>query len=153
MDERHDIVLRPAEDLAPGAAPPPDLLRDLVRAVDSLFTPAADGAGKWLQGKGEAELAKAAEIKAQVLTKIASIDHERQKLIQEREAAIEGRRAEDERDRRAHVRQMYELRTKRILDVVGSLVKLRELGVEVEMKAIAGILTKALREEIRQGTS
>ena len=153
MDERHDILLRQVEKTEVVAGPStPDLLRDLVRAVDELFTPAADGAGKWLLGKGEAELAKAAEIKARVVTTIASIDHERQKLLQERQAAIKAREVERRRDQQAYLKQMYELRTARVMAVVDRLIKLREMGIEVELKAVTGVLLRAAREGIREET-
>ncbi len=153
MEERHDIILRPVQTPEVVAAPSsPDLLRDLVRAVDEMFTPASDGAGKWLIGKGKAALAKAAEIRARVMTAIASIDHERQKLLQEREAALETRKLESKRDQQAYLKQMYELRTSRVLSVVDRLIKLREMGVEVELKAVTGVLLKAVREGIKEET-
>jgi hypothetical protein len=136
--DRNDIILREAEGPSPR-----DLLRDLIQAVDNLFTPASDGAGKWLQGKGEAELAKAAEIKARVLTTIASIDHEREKLIQAREQSVASLHNEHERNRMGHQEQMFHLQTERmrmqaecLKSVVDSLQRLRELGVEVSMEQV-----------------
>jgi hypothetical protein len=143
MAECHDIILREADGPSP-----PDILGDLVQKVHELFTPAADGAGKWLQGKGEAELAKAAEIKSRVMTAIAGSENDRLKLLQEREASLQGHKNESDRDRMAHEERMYQLRTERLTAIVDRLYKLRELGVEVDMALIGKTLLKALKQEV-----
>jgi hypothetical protein len=139
MDERYDIILRPED-----GRDPPSLLHDIKRAVDDLLSPMCDGAGKWLQGKGEAELAKAAEIKSKVYAAIAGLEHERQRLINERDAAADVRRNENERDRMAHEEKMYALKTERLTAIVASVTKLKELGVEIEVKVRKQIANKIL---------
>ena len=144
MADRSDIVLRQEQP-----AGPPGILDQLKRSVEELFSPAVDGAANYVRGKGEAEVAKAAEIRAKVYTDIAQLDHEREKLINERDVAIRASVNEQERDRMAHAEKMYALKTERLLHVVESLKKLRDMEVGVElkvMKKVATILVETIED-------
>jgi hypothetical protein len=67
-----------------------------------LFPVTAASGVQWLRGKGEQEVAKAAEIRASALEKLGRLELERQKLIQERDAALRDDRNEQARDEMAH---------------------------------------------------
>ena len=140
MSERNDIVLRPE-----GAPRPTGFFDNLKSSLEEMISPALDAAAKFAQGKGEAEIAKAAEIKAKVLSAFAQIEHEREKLIMDRDAAIRASVNEQERDRMAHAEKMYELKTERLLKIVESLKNLRELGVEVEIRVLKQFAAKLIK--------
>jgi hypothetical protein len=56
---------------------------------------------------------------------------------------------EQERDRMAHAEKMYALKSERLLQVVESLKRLRDMGVEIEfkvMKRVATILVEAVKD-------
>lgn len=131
QNERLDIAVREAD-----GSNPPNLLRELVDAINEIIPDAGHGARSWIRGKGDAEVAKAAEIKANVLQKIAEIEHDRQRLVNERdraqaEAERLGKQAQFE-----HEQKMYALQTQRLKDAAESIVRLRESGDEVELKVV-----------------
>ncbi|MBT9312158.1 hypothetical protein [Leptothoe kymatousa] len=128
-EERYRIRMRQL----PGS--PPDLLDKLRESIEELFDCGLTGATNYVQGRGEQESAKAAEIKAKALAQLGSLQLERQKLIDERDKAI----AE-------HQQAMYELRTQRLKEVVDSLVRLKEMGVEVKLEVVAQVLMQAASE-------
>lgn len=139
-NERLDVVVRPAD-----GPNPPNLLRDLVDEINRLIPDAGEAAGSWLRGKGQAEVAKAAEIKANALQKIAQIEQDRQRLINERDqasaaAGLAGRQAQYE-----HERTMYSLRTQRLKESFESIIRLRELGAEVDLKIVNHLAKEILK--------
>lgn len=148
-DKRDDIILRPARE---GGSP--DLLGELVAAVEKLIPAAGKGGGKWIGGKGEQEVAKAAEIRARVMSMIGELQIERDRLIQERESAKEAARQTKTQERHRHKERMHELATQRIDTEADALQKktealnkaidamksLRDLGVEVEIEVVSRLL-------------
>ena len=129
MDERHRVRMRQL----PGSHP--DLLDQIKASIEELFECSLAGATNYVQGRGEQESAKAAEIKAKALAQLGNLELERQRLIDERDKAV----AE-------HKCAMYELRTQRLNEVVNSLVRLKELGVSVNLEVIANVLVQAVSE-------
>jgi hypothetical protein len=114
--------------------------------VEELFPAVTDAAGKFVRGKGEAELAKAAAIKARAISAIVRLEYESRRLIQEREA--EERAAENQRiqDEMTHNERLYRLKTERLKAVVDSLEKLRVLGAEVNIDVFVAKLIESLDE-------
>jgi hypothetical protein len=131
MNERQRINMRQL----PGS--PPDLLEKLVESIDQLFDCAVSGGADYLQGRGGQESAKAAEIKAKVMTQLGGLDLERRRLIDERDKSI----AE-------HQEKMYELETQRLNDVVSSLIRLKEMGVEVRLELVADVLMRQIGKQV-----
>lgn len=129
MNERHRLRMREL----PGS--PPDILDKLRESIEELFDCGLEGATEYVKGKTRQESAKANEIKAKALAQLGNLELERRRLIDERDRSV----AE-------HERSMYELRTKRLNEVVNSLIKLRELGVEVNLEVVATSLVNALNE-------
>lgn len=129
MDERHHIRMRQL----PGSSPEllQELRQELRKAIEELFDCSLAGAMNYVQGRGEQESAKAAEIKTKALAQLENLDLERQKLIDERDKAI----AEDRR-------LMCELRTQRQKEVVDSLIRLKEMGVSVDLEFVARVLVQ-----------
>jgi hypothetical protein len=144
-NERLAIVVREAD-----GPNPPQLLKELVDAINALIPNAADGAGSWVRGWGQAKVAKAAEIKANVLQKVAEIEQDRVRLIHERDQSLRESEHLGQQARFAHEQKMYELRTQRLSEAVACIVRLRELGAEVELKVVnhlAKELLAAAREK------
>ena len=132
MDEHHHIRMRQL----PGS--PPDLLDQLKESIEKLFECSVAGAANYIQGRGEQESAKASEIKAKALAQLGTLELERQRLITERDKAIHD-----------HKRQMYELKTKRLTEVVNCLTRLQEFGVTVNLQVVADKLVQAIDERSR----
>lgn len=143
-NEKLDIVVRQAD-----GPNPPQLLKELIGAINELIPDAGHAGGRWLWGKGEAEVAKAAEIKANVLQKIAEIEQDRQRLINERDQSLRESERLGQRAELAHQEKMYELRTQRLKEAVESIVRLRDLGAEVDLK-IVNHLAKELLAAARE---
>jgi hypothetical protein len=131
MSERHDISLYPAS-----TPNPPDLLRDILQAVEAFISPATDGAINWVKGKGDAEIAKAAEIKAKVVAAFAAIDNERQRLILERD-----------RDQMAHREKMFALKTERLKSMIERINTLEQHGAQIDIK-IKRVLLKLAEDSL-----
>lgn len=129
MDERHRIRMRQL----PGSSP--ELLEQLKESIEQLFECSVEGAANFVQGRGEQESAKAAEIKAKALAQLGTLELDRQRLIAERD-----------KDIHAHRRQMYELRTQRLKDVVDCLVRLKDLGATINLQVVADMLVQAIDE-------
>ena len=130
MTDRHLLRLREinSED-------PPDILSTLKQAVEDLYRCSFTASTKYIKGKGEQELAKAAEIRAKVIAHLGSLELERQQLL------VERNKAASDSDQK-----MYQLRTERLQAIVDSLIRLRELGVEVDFEIIANRLIESLDE-------
>ncbi len=151
MGELHEIVLREATRTTPN---PPGVMAELKAVILEIFPDVADSGGRWLRGKGEAEIAKAMEIRASALAKLGQLENERHKLIVERDAAILAAETEQSRDRMAHEARMFELRTQRRVErlkaVVEALKALKDLDVQLgakTLKQINGMLVRALSDE------
>jgi hypothetical protein len=147
MNDRHDIVLR--EATRPGQNPP-GLIAELRDLVLELFPDTAESGVRWLRGKSEQEIAKAAETRASALEKLGRLELERQKLLQERDSALRDDLNEQDRDRMAHAKAMYEQRTQRLKVVVEALKTLKEMGVKLNArtsKQVGDLLIGSLREE------
>ena len=131
QNERLDIAIREGD-----GSNPPKLLMELVDAINALIPDAGQAAGTWFRGKAEAEVAKAAEIKATVLQKVAEIEHDRHRLIHEREQS--NREAENTGKAAlfAHEQKMHELRTRRLVEAAQCITRLRELGAEIDIRVI-----------------
>jgi hypothetical protein len=98
----------------------------------------------------EQEVAKAAEIRASALEKLGRLELERQKLIQERDAALREDLNEQARVEMAHKQRMYELRTQRLREVVEALKALKDLGVTLNArtrKQVGDLLIGSLRDD------
>ena len=137
MAEQHDIAITEAD-----GPNPPDLLKYIVEQVEKLVPGASNSAGLFVRGKGETEIAKAAEIRARVITAIGQLEHERQRLVHERDVAIRAAENEHARDQMAHEEKMFELKTQRLKAVVQALEQLAALGIDVtlEVKRLSAAL-------------
>ena len=147
MSDRHDIAFREATEPGPN---PPGLIAELRDLVMDLFPVTATSGVRYLVGKGEQEIAKAAEIRASALEKLGRLELERQKLVQERDAALRDDLNEQVRDEMNHEQKMYELKTQRLRDVVECLKHLKEMGVTLNArttKKIGGLLISSLQDE------
>jgi hypothetical protein len=147
MRDLHEIVYREATQ--PGQNPP-GLISELRDLVLELFPDTAESGARWLRGKSDQEVAKAAEIRASALEKLGRLELERQKLIQERDAALRDDLNEQARDDMAHKQRMYELRTLRLREVVEALKALKELGVTLNArtcKQVGDLLIGSLRDD------
>lgn len=138
---------------------PPDILRDLVAQVHELLPTTGEAAGSWLRGKSQQELAKAAEIRANILGRLGELDLERQRLIQEREEAKKAASLGRLHERNRHSEQMYHHETERrameaeayrkkaeaLKDIIKAISDLRDLGIDVEvaLKTVAGVIEGA----------
>jgi hypothetical protein len=129
-NERHQIRLREA---SPGN--PPELLDRIKDAIDELFDCSISAAGGYVKGKSDQELAKAAEIKAKAFSHLANLDLERQRLLAERDKLL----CEDRQ-------KMYELKTQRLEAIINSLIKLKEMGTNVQIEIVVERLIKAMEE-------
>ncbi len=141
-EERLDITVRPANP-----TDRPNLIAELVDAVNNLIPAAGEGGSKWLRGKGEQEMAKVAEIKARVLTMLGNLENERQRLIHDREQARKAALQAGQAEKNRHTEKMYELETQRmeakaraIKDAVEALRALRDMGVEITIECLAAAL-------------
>jgi hypothetical protein len=83
--EKAEVVLRPAEGTTPN---PPDLLHEIADLVHRLFPDVQEAAGWMLIGKKRKDEAEIAKIKADVIEKLGKLDLERQRLVDERDAAL-----------------------------------------------------------------
>ncbi len=131
MSERLDIAAREVTGSRPN---PPSLLSRLREIILQVFADVAESGGSWLKGRGDQETAKAGEIRAATLEKVEGLEHDRLRLIQERDALLLKVTSEQERDRMAHEQKMYELKTQRIKEVVVALQTLKDLGVTLDAK-------------------
>lgn len=139
MTECHEIILREHDD----GPNPPDLLQQIVDDIKKLVPESTEAGRKWLRGWGEQELARAQEIKAKVYEKIAQVEIEREKLIQQRDdgyrkAQLELRKQDQDHERSLHELEIARLKeqTQALKEVVDCIVKLRGLGIEVDLKVI-----------------
>lgn len=139
MSERHDIVLRQHED----GPNPPDLLREMVEEIKKLGPTTIKAGGKYVKSKAEQEAVKVQEIKARVFEKIGKLEVERQRLIKERDEAdrkaeLELQREEHEHERAVHQLELQEFKEKAqaLRAVVDCIVRLKEKGIEVDIKLI-----------------
>lgn len=130
MDERHKINLQEA-----GGNNPPEILDKLKNTVEELFDESVYAGSNYLQGKGNQEIAKATEIKAKAISYIGNLDLERQRLLTERDKIM-----------REDKQKMYELKTQRLQEVVNSLLRLKELGANIDINIIANTLIKSINE-------
>jgi hypothetical protein len=152
MTECHEIILRQHDD----GPNPPDLLQQIVDDIKKLVPESAEAGRKWLRGKSEQELARVQEIKARVYKKIAQIEIEREKLIQQRDesdrkAQLELRKQDQDHEcslRKLEIARLNE-KTQALKEVVDCIVRLRGLGIEVDLKVIkaAGAASTALLED------
>jgi hypothetical protein len=131
MNESHQIRLREV-----GSDNPPDLLDKIKDSIERLFDSSVSGAGGYVKGKGEQELAKASEIKAQALSHLGNLELERQRLLAERDKLI----SEDKQ-------KMYELKTKRLEAIVNCLVRLQEMNVKVQIDVVIEKLIQAMEDQ------
>jgi len=136
MSDRHDIVLR--EDPKHGSG----LLKELRDAIDELFPVSVSAAGQFISGRGQQEIAKAAEIRSVVLERIGRLENERQSLIDERDQALRKLDAQ-------HTQEMYKLKTERLRAVVESLKTLHDLGVKIDMSVVAAQIIGLLDQDSR----
>jgi hypothetical protein len=84
------------------------------------------------------------------LEKLGRLELERQKLLQERDAALRDDLNEQDRDRMGHAKVMYEQKTQRLKVVVEALKTLKDMGVKLNArtcKEIGDLLIGSLREE------
>jgi len=139
MSERNDIILR--EEGGDGEG---KILRELKQAVDQLFPTAIDSTRKWIKGKSEQEVAKVAEIKSKVYAQIGKMENERIKLIQDRDIAIKNAEITEKDNLRKHQREMYDLRTKRMKEVIDSILCLKNIGAEIDLEVIISSLMSAM---------
>lgn len=137
MNERMDLSLREAD-----GPNPPDLLKQLLNEVLEQLNDGVDSAGRWWKGKAEAEIAKAAEIKARVIQALSTIDQDRERLRQERESSERRAIQEGIQAEHAHQQRMYELRTQRLKDAIDSICRLKELGVQIEIQIIDNLVAQ-----------
>jgi len=147
MSDLHEIVYR--EATGPGQNPP-GLISELRDLVMELFPDTAHSGARWLRGKSDQEVARAAEIRASALEKLGRLELERQKLLQERDAALRDDLNEQARDEMAHEQRMYELRTQRLKEVVEALKTLKEMGVRLNArtcKQVGDLLIGSLRDD------
>lgn len=111
------------------------LCTKIKNTVEELLDDSVSAGSNYLKGKGNQEVAKATEIKAKAISYIGNLDIERQRLLTERDKII-----------REDKQKMYELKTQRLQEVVNSLLRLKELGADIDINVIAGILTKSINE-------
>lgn len=142
MTERHDVVLHQNDD----GPNPPDLLRQIVEDVKKLVPETSEAARKYVKGKGEQEVAKAQEIKARIYEIIAKLEIERQRLIQQHDEAewkaeleLQRGQYEIERAERELEVQRFKERTHALREVVDCIVKLKENGIEVNIRLIKDV--------------
>jgi hypothetical protein len=131
----------------------PSLIEELVKEINELLPAAVDTAGrtglKWLAARGEKEVARVAEIKADILKKLGELELERQRLVNEREA---GRAAETNRHKEANYSnrteriraeaEAYERKAAALVKVVSALRELRDVGIAVDAQVVARLLTQ-----------
>ena len=129
-NERHQIRLREASQ-----GNPPELLDRIKEAIDELFDCSVSAAGGYVKGKSDQELAKAAEIKAKAFSHLANLDLDRQRLLSERDRLL-----------REDRQKMYELKTQRLEAIISSLIKLQEMGANVQIEIVVERLIKAMEE-------
>jgi hypothetical protein len=141
--EGHNIILREVDGLKQ-----PGILTQIADAVEQLFPTAKETGRKWLWAKGETEVAKAAEIKARVITMLGQFELERERLVQERDAALAQAVTEKERETQAAREREYALKTERLKVVVDSLVRLKELDAPANLEVLAKKLLTAASEEV-----
>jgi hypothetical protein len=129
------IILRPENP-----DDPKGMLKNIIDAVNELIPDARDSAGSILKGIGEQKLAKVGEIKAKAYREIAEMQLANQKLVME------------------HKARMYALKTERLKslsDVLAAIRELRELGCDVDLRAVVGGLlpgpkAKSKRRDIKE---
>lgn len=139
MTDRHTKTLLQFEE----ESNPPDLLRQIVEDIKKLVPESGEAARNWLRGKSKQELAKVQEIQARVYEKIGQLEIERQREIRQREEAHRRAELEWQREQHNHERSLRELeiqqfreRTRALREIVDCLVKLRQLGIEFDLKVI-----------------
>ncbi|MEN6424003.1 MAG: hypothetical protein ABFE13_01470 [Phycisphaerales bacterium] len=151
MTERHDIILRPAD-----GENPPDLLKQIVEDVKKLVPTGGKALRKYVEAKGEEAEARVGEIKARIYQNIGQLELERQRLIEQRDEAKEKVKRQARRDRDARKAKAKELeiqllheRMQALREVVDCIVKLRELGIEIDLKLVEKVqeaLTRVVEE-------
>jgi len=142
MDERMDITLRKL-----GSPDDKSAIKELKQAFAQLLPDSVDSAQKWVKGKGEREIAKAAEIKTRIYSAIDQIENNRRKHVLARKVAERKAQQAERENQRQHEEKMYKLRTERLKVAVDRLIRLREMGVQIEMEVIAEQLMSAIGNE------
>lgn len=144
-EERLDLTLQEAE-----GDNPPGMLQELTQAINQLIPGAAESGGKWLQGKGETEVAKAGEIKARALKLIGDLQNDRERLINERNTAQQKAEQENAEAAMRHREKMFELKTQRLKEAVESIVRLKDLGAEIDIRLIDKVV-KEIASSVKEG--
>lgn len=141
MDGKHrqDITLRPKHP----ERDPAGLLRELKSAVDALLPIGTEAGAKWVQGKGEAEIAKAIKIKAEAISLIGQLENENLRLRNERDLARDQANNQAQQQLFQHEQHMVELETQRLKEIVDCILRLREAGANVDLNVIAALLVQA----------
>ncbi len=137
--ERHDVIVRQAS-----GPNPPDLLQQIVADIkDSLgeLAPIAGrAAGKYVEAKGDQAVARVQEIRARIYESLAKLEIERQRLVQERDKALD-----------SHTEKMMELKSAALKQIIDCVVTCKEKGIRIDMKIvrkkIAGAMTELLETE------
>ncbi len=133
---------------------PPSLLHDLARQINELLPDAVGTGGeagiKWLRARGDKEVARVAEIKADIVKKLGELELERQRLVDQRNAA---QIAEKDRHKEANYKnrteriraeaEAYERKASARAKIVSTLRELRDLGLPID----ASVVTKMLERK------
>lgn len=143
--EKMDVSLKPVEK-----SDSSELIRELGDHIRKLMPEAGKGGGRWLRGKGDQELAKAAEIRATVQAKLGQLEIERQRLIHERDALEANNQREIEKEKNRHDEAMFKLETDHMVAKAEALTKvlmavkgLKDLGIEVDVTMVQRMLTNS----------
>ena len=151
MKERNEIILRPENP-----DDPKGMLKNIIDAVNELIPDACDSAGNILKGIGEQKLAKVAEIKAKAYREIAEMQLANQKLVMEREEMIKRLQLQRDVNDKEHEARMYDLKTERLKslsDVLAAVRELRDLGCEIDLRAVVkGLLGAPKAKSKRRST-
>lgn len=149
--DRHDITVSEATGPEDN---PPGLLLGIGDLIKELFPDVVGSGMDYINGKGAAEVAKAAEIRASAIEKLGRMELDRQRQVQERDAALRSESRQSDQDRMAHEQRMYELKTQRLQSVVESMGKLKDLGVTLSVKQrkeVADLLIGSIQDEDDEG--
>ena len=141
MKERNKIILR-----SENPDDPKGLLKNITDTINELIPDAGESAGNILKGIGQQKLAKVSEIKAKAYKEIAKIQLANKKLVLEREEMINWLQLQRDANDKEHEARMYALKTERIKSlsyVLDTIKELRELGCEVDLRAVVSDLLPA----------
>lgn len=153
MKERNEIILRPENP-----DDPKGLLKNVTDTINELIPDAGESTRNILKGIGQQKLAKVSEIKAKAYKEIAEIQLANKKLVMEREEMIKRLQLQQDTNNKKHEARMYALKTERLKslsDVLAAIRELRELGCEVDFRAVvSGLLpepkAKSKRHSIKE---